>query len=296
MAEPPVRDVVLFENGGNPFDPRMTEQPPIRDRITVGDGIYIERLPEDLNRKIKSASAFRGHHWHLDMGALPTFYAFVRDIENPDDPWDESMALQIAVGLSRLCHPTSIGLEFAVRVYAPGTRHLDDYQIEHSLIAGHGNQAFIPDPNGRNWLTPTDVSNLSRLQAALPGAPDRIRRAAWFGEYAARTEHVPIRLTLAAAGIEALVHVERIQSTRQFVVGATGLARDCGIAYTEAQATDAYDQRSRYAHGASVRAAAAPVLIELEDVLRHALVRALLDTPYGQIFNDDADIRARFPL
>jgi hypothetical protein len=222
MAEPHVRDVVLFENGGNPFDPRMAEHPPIRNRITIGDGIYIERLPEDLNRKIKSASAFRGHHWHLDMGALPTFYAFVRDIENPDERWDESMALQIAVGLSRLCHPTSIGLEYAVRVYAPGLRHTDDYQIEPSLIAGHGNQAFIPDPNGRNWLTPSNVTALSRLQAALPGAPDRIGRAAWFFEYAARTEHVPIRLTLTAAGIEALVHVERIQSTRQFVVGANG--------------------------------------------------------------------------
>ena len=67
-----------------------------------------------------------------------------------------------------------------MRVYAPGIRHPDDYQIEHSLIAGHGNQAFIPDPNGRDWLTPTDVSNLSRLQAAFASAPDRIRRAAWF--------------------------------------------------------------------------------------------------------------------
>jgi hypothetical protein len=107
---------------------------------------------------------------------------------------------------------------------------------------------------------------------------------------------VPIRLSLAAAGIEALVHVERHRSTRQFVVGATGLARDCGIAYTEAEAVDAYDQRSRYAHGASVRAAAAPVLIALEDILRRALVRAMLDVSYSQMFNTDAAIRGRFPL
>src|SRR5947208_332397 len=111
MAEPPVRDVVLFENGGDPFDPRMAEEPPIRDRLPIGGGVYIERLPADLNRKIKSASAFRGHHWDLNMSTLPTFYAFVRDVDNPDERWDQSEALQISVALSRLCHPTSIGLE-----------------------------------------------------------------------------------------------------------------------------------------------------------------------------------------
>ncbi len=297
MTEAPVRDVVLFENGGDPLDPRMAEHPPIRDRISVGGGVYIDRLPADLNRKIKSASAFRGHHWNVNMNNLPTFYSFVRNVDNSDKQWDQSEALQLAVGLSRLCHPTSIGLEYAVRVYAPGIRHASDYVIEHSLIAGHGNQAFIPDGHGRNWLTPADVADLPALQAAFPQAPSRIKRAAWFFEYAARTEHVPIRLTLVAAGIEAVVHVERYRSTRQFVVGATGLARDCGLGYTEAQATDAYDQRSRHAHGASIRATAAPpVLIDLENVLRSALRRAILDASYGQIFNDDVAIRARFPL
>jgi hypothetical protein len=297
MAEPPVRDFVLFENGGNPFDSRMTEYPPIRGRILLGGGVYIEHLPADLNRKIKSASAFRGYNWDLNMSTLPTFYGFVRDVDNPDERWDQSEALQLAVGLSRLCHPTSIGLEYAVRVYAPGTRFADDYVIEHSLIAGHGNQAFIPDLHGRNWLTPGYVDELPALQARFPQAPDRIKRAAWFFEYAARTEHVPIRLTLVAAGIEALVHVEKIRSTKQFVVGAMGLARDSGITYTQEQAVDAYDRRSRYAHGASIRAVAAPpMLIALEDVLRNALRRAILDTSYGQIFNDDVAIRARFPL
>ena len=117
-----------------------------------------------------------------------------------------------------------------------------------------------------------------------------------FHEYAARTEHVPVRLTLAASGIEALVHVERGRSTRQFVVGATGLADDCRLTFTVAQATDAYDQRSRYAHGTTVRAAPPQVLIDLEGVLRAAISKALLDTTYGAVFASDASIRARFPL
>jgi hypothetical protein len=295
IAEPDVRDVVLFEDSGDPFDPRRNDHPPIRQRIEVGRGVYIERLPAQLNGVIKSACAFRGHNWEIQMDTLPTLYAFVRDTTDADT-WDAGEQLQIAVAVSRFCNPTSIALEYAARVYAPGIRHQTDYVIQPALIAGHGNQAFIPDPNGRNWLTPNDVGNLPALITSFANSPDRVRRAAWFHEYAARTEHVPVRLTLAASGIEALVHVERVRSTRQFVVGAVGLANDCGVAFTEAQATDAYDQRSRYAHGVTVRAAVPQVLIDLEAVLRMAIRRALLDPTYAAVFVSDTSIRARFPL
>jgi hypothetical protein len=293
-AEPNVRDVILFDRTGDPFDPRLDAAPPIRDRIDLGAGVYIERLPEPLNRRIKSACAFRGYNWEIQMDAIPTLYAFVRDTRDAD-AWDAGEQLQIALALSRLCNPTSMALEYAARVLAPGVRQAD-YVIEPALIAGHGNQAFIPDPAGRNWLTPDDVRDLPALIAAFLGAPERIRRAGWFHEYAARTEHVPVRLTLAVTGIEALVHVDRERSTRQFVVGATGLSNDCGLAFTDAQATDAYDQRSRYAHGQTVRAAPPQVLIDLEEVLRAAIKRALLDAAYSAVFADDAAIRARFPL
>jgi hypothetical protein len=229
------------------------------------------------------------------MDTLPTLYAFVRETTDTGR-WDEGEQLQVAAGLSRLCNPTSIRLEYAARVYAPGVRHRTDYQIQPALIAGHGNQAFIPDPTGRNWLTANDVRDLPALAASFSNAPDRVRRAAWFHEYAARVEHVPVRLTLAASGIEALVHVERIRSTRQFVAGATGLAIDCGLTFTEAQAADAYDQRSRYAHGATVRAAPPQIMIDLETVLRAAIRRALLDPTYGAVFGSDASVRARLPL
>ena len=37
--------------------------------------------------------------------------------------------------------PTSIALEYAARVYAPGVRQAD-YVIQPALISGHGNQAL----------------------------------------------------------------------------------------------------------------------------------------------------------
>lgn len=87
IAEPDVRDVVLFEDSGDPFDPRRNDHPPIRHRIEVGQGVYVERLPAQLNRVIKSACAFRGHNWEIQMDTLPTLYAFVRDTTDADT-WD----------------------------------------------------------------------------------------------------------------------------------------------------------------------------------------------------------------
>ena len=143
-VESEIRDVILFETGGDPFDPRTNTFPPIRDRIDVGSNVYVERLPAQLNRMIKSACAFRGHNWDIQMDTLPTLYAFVRDAADTDT-WDAEQQLQIAVGLSRLCNPTSIALEYAARVFAPGVRQAD-YVIQPARVAGHGNQAFIPDP------------------------------------------------------------------------------------------------------------------------------------------------------
>jgi len=291
----PARDVVLFEESGDPFDPRRHGAPPIRERIQISGDVYIERLPGELNRHIKSACAFRGYNWDINMHALPTLYAFVRETDD-GGAWDAAQQLQIAVSLSRLCHPTSIALEFSGRVFSPGQRHRTDFVVQPSLIAGHGNQAFIPDPGERNWLTEADVANLPALIASFATAPERIRRAAWFHEYAARTEHVAVRFALAVTAIEALVHVERTRSTRQFVVGVTGLARDCGLTFSDGQAEDAYDHRSRYAHGVTVRAAPSQVLIDLEAVLRAALRRALLDATYAATFSVDAAIRAHSPL
>jgi hypothetical protein len=87
-------------------------------------------------------------------------------------------------------------------------------------------------------------------------------------EYAARTEHVPVRWTLTATAMEALTHVERFRSTHQFVRGATGLAAMCGIAFSEADAKDAYHERSSDAHGATVGPTSPPLLVLMEELVR----------------------------
>src|SRR4051812_25151525 len=110
--ESPIRDVVLFEDSGNRFDPRRTDDPPIFNRVQLAPNVFIERLPAQLNRYVKNACAFRGYNWEIRMDTFPTLYAFVRETKDTAE-WDDGQLLQTAVSLSRLCHPTSIGLEFA---------------------------------------------------------------------------------------------------------------------------------------------------------------------------------------
>jgi hypothetical protein len=292
MPEPEIRDVVLFEQyvDRHELPPYDT---PINNRIDLAPSLYIERLPGEINRITKAACLCRGHNWDL-KSVMPTLYAFVMDTEDPDK-WDATQKLQTAVALSRICHPTSIGLEFSAKVFGAGVRQAD-YVVVPSLIGGHGSQAFIPDPSKRNWLTASDVAELPVLIENLPKAPERVARAFWFHEYCTRTEHVPVRFALAVTALEALVHVERFRSTRQFVAGIRGLASDCGVAFGEDVAAEVYDHRSRYAHGVSVRNEAIPLLTDVETLLRVALHRLLLDPSYSAMFDSDDSIRSRFPL
>lgn len=86
--EPPIRDVVLFEDTGDPFDPRKNDDPPILNRVQLAPNVYIERLPAPLNRHVKSACAFRGYNWEIHMDTVPTLYAFVRET-NDTGEWDD---------------------------------------------------------------------------------------------------------------------------------------------------------------------------------------------------------------
>lgn len=287
-------DVVLFEGDGDIGRALDSPEPLIQQRVAIGPGLYVSRLEHEVSRETIAACFPRGRRWDIATNTMPTFYGFVRETPKPFQ-WDHDQVLQQAVALSRLCHPTSIGLEYAAQV-----RPLPSgaWQIIPGLIAGFGNQAFVADVSRRNWLTAHDVKDLPAMLSALknPALPKRLERALWAYEYAARTEHVPVRWTLTATAIEALTHVERFRSTHQFVRGATGLAAMCGIGFSEADAKDAYHERSSYAHGATVGPASPPLLVLMENLVRAALRKGLLDPAFASTFDSDASVRASFPL
>ncbi len=61
----PIRDVVLFEDTGYPFDSRKNDDPPILNRVQLAPELYIERFPAPLNRHVKSALRLS---WRLQLG------------------------------------------------------------------------------------------------------------------------------------------------------------------------------------------------------------------------------------
>jgi hypothetical protein len=267
----------------------------VSDRVELEGDIFVERLDRDLMRTAKRACLFSGHNWDPSEQA-GCLYAFAKEVPR-DRRWDEDGYLTEAIALSRLCHPTSIALEYSATVTfgARGQIH----QVIPAAHQGHGAQAFVADTTLRNWLTPTDLVDLPDLMRALRTVPrpGRVANAIWLYEYAARTEEISVRWTLTVTAIEALCHVERNRSTSQFVVGVLGLAQRLELPWTEDEARTVYSDRSAFAHGATVQNTAAPgLLIRAEALIRAASKRALLDPAFAALFSDPVTVRAAFPL
>ena len=106
-------------------------------------------------------------------------------------------------------------------------------------------------------------------------------------------------------GTGRLVHTDRNRNTAQFTQRVPRLASELGISISEADGLDAYDLRSRLAHGVSfVATGGSPgpsasqidLYDRLEDTLRAAVLRAMRDKSFADIFLDDAQIRHRWPI
>jgi hypothetical protein len=111
------------------------------------------------------------------------------------------------------------------------------------------------------------------------------------------------RWSFICTGLEALLHTDRGRSTAQFVRRVPALASEVGITITEAQAEEAYDVRSRLAHGLSLLASgpgappASQVKLHdlIEDILRLAVLKSMRDAAFADIFRDENSIRSRYP-
>jgi len=228
------------------------------------------------------------------------FYAFVRG-NPPDEPtseWDSDGRLQECVAISRLVRPTSIGFEYSSRLrYGPG----EELRIIPGPVGGFGAQAWIENTN-HNWLAANDVTAIIELwrQADLSSLPDRLRRALWYHEYAARTYLAAIRWVLVTIGIEALINTGANRASKQFNIRFCALARKfAGKEVSHTKASQAYELRSRIAHGAGLND-----LIQdhhklyslLEEVLRATIKAGMGSRDVQQIFASDETVEKEWPL
>ncbi len=295
-------DVILFPNSGlagRPFDEILGTR--FNLPVSLGRDVRLERLQADLAEQIMDACEPRGHNFEprRQYGQL---YSFVRENPPPEPPnkWDSDHRLQECVAMSRLVRPTSIGFEYSATLsYTPAGELAS---IIPGPVGGFGAQSWIVPTDHGDWLDEEDVAALRELwsQANLSSLPDRLRRALWYHEYAARTSQVAIRWVLLTTGIEALINTGDDRPSRQFVVRFCALAH-CfgGIEVSRSTASLIYGRRSNLAHGEDFTILTEndrPLYSLLETVLRVTVGASLNDQAVQQLFSSSDEVKRQWPL
>lgn len=300
------RDVVIHTNA--PIfgkEEELRKCPPIQEWIALSEQISIGPLDLETAKTIMDTCESKTFGVTSPVRQFAHLYAFVREISGPADiaRWDHDNELTAVIGLSRLIHPTSTGFDYAARVGydSNGVR-----QVFPAQTVGISKEVFL-SPNGkRNWLTAEEANSLRKLVPGLRRElPKRVHNGLWHHEYALRTYYLHHRWTLVCTGLESLVHTDRCGNTRQFKRRVPRLAAEVGVTISEPEADEAYDLRSRLAHGVSFLATGAisgptPTQLDLydrlEETLRRAVLRGIREEAFADILRADDQIRTRWPI
>jgi hypothetical protein len=236
-------------------------------------------------------------------------YSFVRErsyaeVEDSLFGFDEDAKIQHALCLSRLIRDNGFSYEFAARVIDghDGKRTIRPFGAKE----GTAIYRLLPD---REWLTGDEAQVLAGLLATFHAAmlPRRVQEALWRSEFATHMARIDMMIFAIVSGLEALAKVGYGRSTRQFKRRTPRLAEDLGIDGIDAAICGRmYDARSGWAHGSPVLfglsdppAAEEELRVKEEvavfrDLLRAGIRRAIEDEEFRGIFEDDAEIDARW--
>ena len=275
---------------------------PLNRQIDLGEGVSVAPVLRSVADYVFRLCDPHG----LTTAPTRTFqalYSFIKDDDADETAyaWDSGRRIEMAVALSRLVHPTTIGFEYSARLF------LNDAQtdVDEAVVGpfkGPGAAAYLAEAS-RDWLTDAEaVATGDLLQAFYEGEdgrPHRINRAIRFHEYAARSDQLENRWVLIVTALESLINVEVRDQSRQFRTRTVQLAEACGAPWTDAEAREAYRLRSKLTHGQPVTDPGAEGLQlyrNLESVLRSALTRAILEQDFAANFSSDDQIQAAWPL
>ena len=102
-------DVVAFRDVGwstpGPLPPPADRPVGLNGRFELAEGLFIVRIGGEMTRRIICG---------VNAGAIEDGVpelTFVRERESEDGTWDRDGKLRLVIALSRLIHPTSVGLE-----------------------------------------------------------------------------------------------------------------------------------------------------------------------------------------
>jgi hypothetical protein len=299
-----VRDVVIQTTVHDLWvsDETFSEEPPVVDRIDLGNDLWIGQLESGTVNAVFDACTPPG----LNFNPTRLFghhYCVVRELANPRVPpvkWDEDQKLRDCIALSRLVHPTTISTHFSARLfYEYGALSM----IVPGLTHGLGSHAFVNGPTWRNWLTEKDAHELKGLIAAydLERLPSRLRRAMRHLQYACLTHESEVRFTLVVSGLEALVNTRDHGVSAQFKKRVVLAARDVQTNISEDTARQVYNFRSCLSHGQRVRGEDiqkqfAANYAAMETLLRRLIRRGIEDNSFSARFESAASIEKAYPI
>ena len=265
--------------------------------------MWIERLDTEFAKCVQRACEPANYNTYNDVHDRH-LYAFVHDAPHDTATRNDAiMSLFTVIALSRLVRPTSTGGRYCAEIVPhPGA----NLTIRAVQISGACPDVFLGDASS-DWLAPSDGLELKQLMPWISKDKKMLKRvhhAFWNHEQAMLTYYLDMRWNLVVSGLEALINVERKNSKAQFVGRVGSLAREFGIALSEAELKDAYTLRSQLAHAQAFLLDLntvlptdehRPLYDKLESVLRATVKRCLLDEVFGRHFEDHTAVRAKWP-
>jgi len=289
-------DVVLF-----PTPKELDGQrKPIQRTFDLSSNLRIDILSRSVSKTIFESCEPPGYNFD-PVRQYGQQYSFIRDNPPIAEPlhWDSDQRLQYCIALSRIVHPTTISFEFAARISENEQGEVQ--KVVPGPVYGLGSLAFVIDPK-LNCLSEDDAKELKHILSAWESNPlkDPVAMALWYHEYASRSYEMDIRWPLIAIGLEALIHTDRHQSTKQFVNRVIKLSEKVGsISISSDEASEMYDLRSSLSHGQGP-GNLAPEKNELYDkmerLLRLVIKKAILDTSFNALLSDPDRIRDEWPV
>jgi len=289
-------DVVIFPRivlAGVEFPVNLPNLP-----ADLGRDVQLQSLPQQHVDLVMNACEPRGYNFQ-PIRPYSDLYTFVRMNPPDEHEWDSDRRLQECVAISRLVRPTSISFEYSARVTLTSEGGL--HSVMPGPVGGFGATTWIVQTDHGDWLDANDVATLSDLwrQTNIAALPERLWRALWYFEYAARVPHVPVRWILLTTGVEALINTQADRPTRQFIVRFRALAdRFAQMTISGTQASQIYALRSTISHGSGPNDLGdnLPLYSLLETVLRMAIKEGISRQDVQRLFSSVEAIEREWPI
>lgn len=302
-------DVLLVPASGLPVaDEERQAHPPVRrPSVRLADGLNIGVFDGDFAELVMNACEFRGHFYFTTANRPGGRYAYVLDQPVTaafTSGWDPDELIRLAVALSRYVRDNADSGQYAARVteYSGGEVRIMPYdctELRHVYRMGE---------EERDWLDEREAEELAELISAFRAIgelPERVGQAFWKVEHTAWERYLDVVQPAMVSALEGLLSTSREQLTRQFVTRVPLVAVELGIAgVSKTFCRRMYDARSQGVHGRGIdlfqpgarRSDAVRQVALLQAVLRAIVRRAIEDPVFRSVFDDDANVRQRWPV